>query len=125
MHTESKGNGFFNGFVLGLLVGAGIVFLFGTQKGRRVLELLLEQVEESTELSDLLEIPEDEEYEDMIEEEPEDELNDFSSKNDEKEEVIAPKEEKKHTEKPSHSPVAKTTARVKRFFKGSPKRVIS
>src|SRR6185437_6183803 len=103
MHTESKGNGFFNGFVLGLLVGAGIVFLFGTQKGRRVLELLLEQVEESTELSDLLEIPEDEEYE----------------------EVIAPKEEKKHTEKPSHSPVAKTTARVKRFFKGSPKRVIS
>lgn len=119
MHNENRGGGFFNGFILGLLVGAGLVFLFGTQKGKRVLQLLLEQVEENTELSDLLEIPEDEdeEYFDAIEEEPEEEV--LESHHEESDEVsAAPKNN-------HHSPIAKTTAKVKRFFKGAPKKLIS
>lgn len=116
---NKSGGGFFNGFILGLLVGAGLVFLFGTQKGKRVLQLLLEQVEENTELSDLLEIPEDEdeEYFDAIEEEPEEELEPHHE--EEPEEVDMP------VRNGHHSPVAKTTAKVKRFFKGSPKKLIS
>lgn len=102
--SEHKGSSFFNGFILGLLLGAGLVFLFGTNKGRKVLQMLLEQVEENTELSELLEIPEgeEEEYMEGLEEEmPERE-----------EEPIHHQEEKPQAAKPSG---------VKRFFKGAKK----
>lgn len=101
--NEHKGGGFLNGFVLGLLVGAGLVFLFGTNKGKKVLQMLLDQVEENTELSELLEMPDDEDEEMMgIEEEPEEEVH-----------------EAKET-KPQ-----RTVAKVKRFFKGAQKKLVS
>lgn len=103
--NEHKGSGFFNGFVLGLVIGAGLVFLFGTSKGKRVLQMLLDQVEENTAISELLEIPEDEDDYMMAVEED------------------APKEEKGEDveEVKSQRPVAK----VKRFFKGSSKKLVS
>lgn len=128
-HRHHGGSGFFNGFVLGLLVGAGLVFLFGTSKGKKVLQMLLEQVEENTELADLLEIPEgeEEEYFDAIEEEPEE--VDKSPKGTSFSEA-APEEEERyvrevhtHHEEKKHSP--KPVAKIKRFFRGSPKKLVS
>lgn len=113
-HRHHGGSGFFNGLVLGLLIGAGLVFLFGTNKGRKVLQMLLEQVEENTQLSELLEMPDDEDEEYMmgVEESAEDE---------EPEEVkVAPREHHIVDEKPH-----KTVAKVKRFFRGSPKKLVS
>lgn len=108
-NTEHKGNGFFNGFIFGLLIGGGLVFLFGTQKGRRVLQLLLEQVEENTQLSDLLEMPEgEEEYFDEVEE---------------PEEVLAEDSQEK-ADQQDNKP-HKAVAKVKRFFKGAPKKLVS
>lgn len=104
-HHHGSG-GFVNGFVLGLLVGAGLVFLFGTSKGKRVLQMLLDQVEENTAISELLEMPEDEELEEEEMEEPS------------LEKSVA--EEPKSAEAKSH-PVTK----VKRFFKSAPKKLVS
>jgi len=39
-HHESK---FFNGFLLGLIVGGAIVFLLATKKGKRILKLISEE----------------------------------------------------------------------------------
>lgn len=115
------GSGFFNGFILGLLVGAGIVFLFGTAKGKRVLQMLLEQVEENTELSELLEIPEGEEdeYFDAIEADPEDEIAAEPTEEDIRHEFQ--NGHKNGETSHAHKPVAK----VKRFFRGSSKKLVS
>lgn len=121
MQNEHKGGGFFNGFILGLLVGAGLVFLFGTQKGKRVLQLLLEQVEENTELSDLLEMSDDEEegeYYDAVEAEPE-EIEAM-------EEELPRHAESTHPNGHSHEEkISKPVSKVKRFFKGAHKRMVS
>lgn len=104
MNEHHHGPGFLNGFILGLLMGAGLMFLFGTNKGRKVLQMLLEQVEENTSVSDLLEMPEEEEeeeYMDGVEEEPEQEMDVKESK------------------------PQKVTAKVKRFFKGASKKLVS
>ena len=39
-HHENKG---FNGFWLGVIVGAAIVFLFATKKGKKILKLLSDE----------------------------------------------------------------------------------
>lgn len=111
---KHHGGGFFNGFILGLLVGAGLVFLFGTNKGKRVLQMLLEQVEENTQLSELLEMPdsEEEEYMEGLEEEPSS-AEGYGRAEEPEEEV--------HKESKPH----KTVAKVKRFFKGAPKKLVS
>lgn len=100
MNQEHHGNSFVNGFVLGLLVGASLVFLFGTNKGKKVLQMLLDQVEENTAISDILEMPEDEDEFVGIEEEPEPKM--------------------KSEPKTQH-----TVAKVKRFFKHAPKKMVS
>lgn len=105
---QHHGGGFANGFVVGVFVGASIVFLFGTNKGKKVLQMLLDQVEENTAISELLEMPEDEQegYE-GIEEEPE--------------EVAKTHAKPKTDEKKPQKAVAK----VKRFFKGASKKMVS
>lgn len=103
---KHHGGGFFNGFVLGLLVGAGLVFLFGTSKGKKVLQMLLDQVEENTAISELLEMPEDEEDEYLMDSQEEDE----------------PVEEHKHPHEVEET-IARPVAKVKRFFRGSKKLV--
>lgn len=102
------GGGFFNGFILGLLMGAGLVFLFGTNKGRKVLQMLLEQVEENTTVSDILEMPEDEE--------------EYMESSSAKEYASDEVEEDEHT---VESKPQRAVAKVKRFFKGSPKKLVS
>ncbi|HSD98518.1 MAG TPA: hypothetical protein VLB73_02340 [Patescibacteria group bacterium] len=102
MREEHHGGGFVNGFVLGLLVGAGIVFLLGTSKGKKILQMLLDQVEENTAISELLEMPEDDDefVADMEEDMPV------------KAKVIEQKPQR-------------AVAKVKRFFKGAPKKMVS
>lgn len=63
-NSGNSGQGkFFNGFLLGLLIGAAIVFLLGTKKGKRILKSLseggadkisniLEEVESEDEIED-------------------------------------------------------------------------
>lgn len=107
MSEHNHGNGFFSGFLLGLMVGAGLVFLFGTSRGKKVLQMLLDQVEENTAISELLEMPEDEDEYIGVEAE------------EDPEEVV---KEVKHTveQKPQRA-----VAKVKRFFKGAPKKMVS
>lgn len=107
MSEEHHGSGFVNGFVLGLLVGASVVFLLGTSKGKKVLQMLLDQVEENTAISELLEMPEDEDAYVGIEEEEEE------------------PEEKMSKSKPVQEKSQRTVAKVKRFFKGTPKKMVS
>src|SRR5947209_2623694 len=60
-HHHNNGN-FSNGFLLGALVGGGLVFLLGTQKGKQVLKMLTENgIEGVSELRDLLNEDEDNE----------------------------------------------------------------
>lgn len=41
--TGSQGNNFVIGFLLGSLVGAAVVFLLGTEKGKRLLKVISEE----------------------------------------------------------------------------------
>lgn len=63
-NNNKSGGNFFSGFLLGALVGAAIVFLFGTKKGKRLLKAiseegagnisnLLEKVERSVDLDEI------------------------------------------------------------------------
>ena len=59
-HNHSQGGGFSNGFLLGAIVGSGLVFLLGTKKGKQVLKTLMENgFEGVSELQDLLNDDED------------------------------------------------------------------
>lgn len=68
MDNNSKsGNNFFSGFLLGALVGAAMVFLLGTKKGKKILKTISEEgidnianiLNEVNETEDLDEIMED------------------------------------------------------------------
>lgn len=59
-NNHHSGGGFMNGFFLGVIVGAAIVFLLATKKGKQILKTLTENgFEGMSELTDMLE--EDEE----------------------------------------------------------------
>jgi len=42
-NNSRSGNNFFSGFLLGALIGAGIVFLLGTKKGKKILKAISEE----------------------------------------------------------------------------------
>lgn len=42
-NNNKSGNNFFSGFLLGALVGAAIVFLLGTAKGKRLLKVITQE----------------------------------------------------------------------------------
>jgi gas vesicle protein len=46
MKNEDRGNAFSSGFLLGGLIGAGLVFLFGTEEGKKVKEQLVKKGKE-------------------------------------------------------------------------------
>ncbi len=52
-NKNNSGNNFFSGFLLGVLVGAACVFLFGTKKGKRLLKAISEEGAEN--ISNILE----------------------------------------------------------------------
>ncbi len=60
-NNHNSGGGFMNGFFLGVIVGAAIVFLLATKKGKQILKTLTENgFEGMSELTDMLEENEDE-----------------------------------------------------------------
>ncbi|MEK7518204.1 MAG: hypothetical protein AAB583_06705 [Patescibacteria group bacterium] len=42
-NNSNSGSKFFNGFLLGALIGGGIVFLLGTKKGKKLLKAISEE----------------------------------------------------------------------------------
>lgn len=50
-HPNSNGGKFLNGFLLGALIGAGVIFLLGTEKGKKILKTI---TDEGLGLSELL-----------------------------------------------------------------------
>lgn len=56
------GGGFFSGFLLGIVIGAGAMFIFGTKRGKRLLKSLSDEGTEGMEaLEDFLKDLEEEE----------------------------------------------------------------
>ncbi|MBU2632552.1 YtxH domain-containing protein [Patescibacteria group bacterium] len=58
-HRPHGGN-FINGFVFGLIMGAALVFLFGTKKGKKLLQILSE--EKLEDFKEFLDKMEDDEF---------------------------------------------------------------
>lgn len=52
-NNNNSGSNFFSGFILGALVGAAVVFLLGTKKGKKLLKVISE--EKLDKISNLLE----------------------------------------------------------------------
>ncbi|MCL4354494.1 YtxH domain-containing protein [Patescibacteria group bacterium] len=42
-NNQHHSNGFANGFLFGLIIGAAVVFLLATKKGRKILKLISEE----------------------------------------------------------------------------------
>lgn len=98
----NSNNKFFDGFLLGLLIGGAAVFLFGTKSGKNLLKIISEQGLEG--ISDLMEqYGQDLNEEDLDEEGP---IAEYSAKEAEKEHQKEVKQEYT-SEKPPK----------KRFFK--------
>ncbi len=43
MNNNDSGGNFFNGLLLGALIGGGVVFLLGTKKGKKLLKTITEE----------------------------------------------------------------------------------
>lgn len=71
-NNDSK---FSNGFVLGLIIGAGVVFLLGTKTGKNLLKIISEQgldgISNLLEEYDLSDLEEEENEQEVSEDEPE------------------------------------------------------
>ena len=72
-HDHHGGSGFFNGFLLGAIIGAAVVFFLFTDKGKKLLNTILEEGSEGfSQLQGILDEEfeeEDEAFDDMVEEE--------------------------------------------------------
>ncbi|QQG40905.1 MAG: hypothetical protein HYV37_01105 [Candidatus Levyibacteriota bacterium] len=94
MNNNNSGNGFSHGFILGALIGGGIVFLFGTKKGKKLLKTITEEgLEGIAELENLAE----------------DEIEEYENSDD----VV----QKQPSTKPQEN-LNEVTSSAKRFFKG-------
>ena len=71
-HEHQHGSGFGNGFLLGIIVGAALVFFLFTKRGKQLLKVISEEgLAEVEEFKELLDLDDEEEYyEDMPSESP-------------------------------------------------------
>lgn len=98
MNNNNSNGSFVNGFLWGAIIGAGVVFLLGTEKGKKLLKTIKEEgLEGVSGLSELVE-----EY-----------------SGDEEEKLEKGANGQKKEEKPF---VQRFGGQAKRFFKGIPKR---
>lgn len=98
---SGQANNFFSGFLLGALVGAAIVFLLGTKKGKRIWKAISEDGLDN--ISNLLDKA--------------DKTEDLDEVAENQGENIAPKREFLIKEEPFEKP------KVRRFFRGIPRHV--
>jgi gas vesicle protein len=113
---HKSGNNFLAGFVLGAVVGAGLVFLVGTKKGKKILKSLSEEGMEN--ISQILERADKAVGMDEFEEDEEDASPKTKPSNSNKKQPLSGrlddiKDEVISTVKP----------KAKRFFRGISKRV--
>lgn len=55
-HHNNSGNGFTTGLILGMILGAAAVFLFGTKRGRKLFKVITEEgFEGISEIGDIIE----------------------------------------------------------------------
>lgn len=59
-NNSHSGPGFFNGLLWGLILGGSLVFLLGTKKGKRIIKVINEGLNEVSEVAELFE---EDEYE--------------------------------------------------------------
>lgn len=95
--NNNSGGGFSHGFLLGVILGGGLVFLLGTNKGKKLLKTITEEGLEG--IAD---------FEDFVEDEAE-EYEEKSSHNSSEPVVKA-------------SPVEKVVSSTRRLFRGIPKK---
>lgn len=111
-HHEGGGGKFFNGFLFGALIGAGAVYLLGTEKGKKILNTITEYgLEGITEVDDMLE-------EEMEEEELTKPGKKVKTEGPEIIEVIEPQE------KPTSAQSNPLHTHAKRIFKGISKKKV-
>ncbi|PIP74276.1 MAG: hypothetical protein CO135_03930 [Candidatus Levybacteria bacterium CG_4_9_14_3_um_filter_35_16] len=79
-NNSSHNNRSFNGFLIGLIFGAVIVFLFATKRGKKILKLISEEGLDN--ITNVLENMEDEEMmdQDFVEDGPESKKSNGESK---------------------------------------------
>lgn len=110
MNNNNSNGSFVNGFLWGAIIGAGVVFLLGTKKGKKLLKTIKEEgLEGASGLRDLVEeYGTEEEYEekDVAKKQKTDKLNG----------------ERKQEESPMSKIAQNLGGQAKRFFKGIPKR---
>src|SRR3989344_1136804 len=103
MNDNKSGNNFFSGFLLGALVGGALVFLVGTKKGKRLLEVISEEGMEN--ISNILEKADKSVNLDEVLEE------------DEKSSLEEPSADKKLITR-EENPIVETKPKIRRFFRG-------
>ena len=109
MNNNNSNGSFVNGFLWGAIIGAGVVFLLGTKKGKNLLKVIKEEgLEGASELRELVE-----EYGNDEDEKTEPEIDKKSTK---------PNGERKQEESPMSKIAQGFGGQAKRFFKGIPKR---
>ncbi|MCL5432761.1 MAG: hypothetical protein M1524_01430 [Patescibacteria group bacterium] len=106
---QKSGNNFFNGFIWGAVIGAGICYFFTTKTGKKLLKkLTTDGLEGVTEVTNLIKEEVRHAEEPQISEDFEEEAEEEIKTNG-------------HA-KNNGSPIRKITTSTKRFFKGIPKR---
>lgn len=74
MENRHSGSGFMNGLLLGIIIGAGLVFFLGTKKGKEMLRAITEEgLEDFSELSEYVTSKMDDEEEESYSEAPQEE----------------------------------------------------
>lgn len=119
---QHQGGGFTSGLLWGLLIGGGVVFLLGTKKGKKLLKVITEGLEDVSEITDLLEEDEFEDYEEPVK------VSKNPVSKEEKENHI--NGELKHEEQSishvvnhhAHAAAQGFGGRAKRLFKGIPRK---
>lgn len=114
---NNSGGGFLNGLILGVILGGGAVFLFGTKKGKKLLKTITEEGLDG--IADLEDFIEEVDYKDrpvrkqktktipLAEDEKTDTISHLGSNGE---------------LKSKESTVNKVTSTARRFFRGVPKK---
>lgn len=116
-NQQNSSGGFGNGFLLGVLLGGGVVFLLGTKKGKQLLKVITEEGwERAAELKDEFEgILDEYEEEDLKRQKP------FVNHSTDFADTQAEKKENNFEGKTNNKKGSLEVAR--RFFKGVPKNI--
>lgn len=114
MNNNQGNGGFLVGLLIGLIIGGGAVFLFGTKRGKKILKTLTEEgLDSVSELEDL--------FEDVVGGEDSREVPVQSEPRSKSPSPLA-KAKAQPNGQSVQSPINKITSTGKRFFRRIPKR---